>query len=290
MKYFNFVNKYHTSHKSNYVYFGALETGKKGFQGGGLEIELDTDEKEISKSSFRNKCAEILVFNENRDHYFLEKDATLRYGFEITTQPHTVEAMYEFIDNMADAFAELSKTGATDEARRAGLHIHLSKTFFGEEKETRKENIAKLLYFFANHPEEIKKLGRRKSMKKCKVLPLVSKEQAIDYVEQTYGVTGLDRYLVDRDVALNIRNKSTIEFRAMQTTLNTEILKAEFALTLWLAEKSRTITWEDANSWDKWFEGTSQEILDYTEMALSRVDEPEVEEEIVEDVVEEVEE
>jgi hypothetical protein len=41
---------------------------------------------------------------------------------------------------------------------------------------------------------------------------------------------------------------------------------------------------------DNLTEGASQEILDYTEAALSRADEPEVEEEIVEDVVEEVEE
>ncbi len=59
---------------------------------------------------------------------------------------------------------------------------------------------------------------------------------------------------------------------------------------VYLAERTKTITWEDANSWDKWFEGASQEILDYTEMALSRADEPEVEEEIVEEPIEEIEE
>jgi hypothetical protein len=41
---------------------------------------------------------------------------------------------------------------------------------------------------------------------------------------------------------------------------------------------------------DNLTEGASQEIIDYTEMALSRADEPEVEEDIVEEPIEEVEE
>lgn len=289
MSYFNFVNKYHTSHKSNYIYFGAEEYKKENFEGGvGIEIELDTDvpAEELTKAAFRHQSAKLLVLDEQRDHYYLEKDASLRYGFEMVTQPHTVEAMYEFLNNMSETFDKLLELGATSEARKAGLHIHVTKKLFGEDIEARKENVAKLLYFFGNNPELIKKVGRRKSMKKCKVLPLTTKELALDYVKKSYNAHGVDRFLVDRDVAINIKNNNTIEFRAMQTSLDVNILKAEIALTLHLVNKSKIITWEDANDWDKWFEDASQDVKDYIEMALARPEEAIDELEPVEEVTE----
>lgn len=276
MDYVNFIDKYHTSHKSKYIYFGAPDFKLENFKGGaGLEIEIDTDlnKEEISKKDFLNNCAKVLAFNEYRPHYFLEKDSSLKYGFELVTQPHTLPALNKFLDDIEPYFQKLIECGATDEAKRAGLHIHISKKLFGNNTEERKEALSKLLYFFATHPDNIKKIGRRRSMKKCKVLPLVTRELATEYVEKAYEpASSADRSMINRDVAINIKNNGTVEFRAMQTSLQIDVLKAELALTLHLIEKAKTISWEDANNWDKWFIDASEQVLDYLEMALSRPD------------------
>ena len=254
-----YVKRYHTSHRKPYTFFGQ---GKEDIIG--VELEFDSDKRGLELAPFRDACAKLLAEREDTDHYFIEKDSSLLYGFEIVTQPHSVEEMKKFFTKFSEVFPQLMELGATDEAHRAALHVHVSRESFGKTAEERMENIAKIICFIANNADDWRQAGRRKEFRKCDVrTDLNTKEAALAYVQETEGIPLLQRRKIDRYVAINLRNKNTVEFRTMQTTFVLETIFAEIDFVMHLVHRAKELSWEDVLNGKKWFENVAENVATY---------------------------
>lgn len=256
-----YVKRYHTSHRKPYRYFGAM---RENFKGIGVELEFDSTRPGLDIVRFRDNCAKLLAEHRLAEHYFIERDSSLKCGFEIVTQPHTIPAMKEFFTEFSEVFPQLIEFGAEDGIANAALHIHVGKKNFGLTSEEQIDRIAKIIAFVANHPNDWVKQGRRKETKKCAPLTdLTTKELAVSYVRDTYNVKEIDRRKIERYVAVNLRNKTTVEFRTMQTTFDLDIIFAEIDFVNYLVERSAEIDWEDVADARKWLEKLPENVKEY---------------------------
>ena len=253
------VKRHHSSKLRQYRYFGG-HRDPSSFCGAGLELEIDSPTP--NGKQFRAQLLRLIGKATGKRHFFVENDGSLRNGVEIITQPHTVDELKKFIyKHLKSLLIALSQTEA-QECNWAGLHFHLSKTMFGATQSSQIESLAKQSYFFANNASFVKRAGRRPNYHKCFAPPASTKQQALAFVTQmirrTDGYEKQTRYLM-----LNLKNKYTVEFRAAKTTLNTQDLVAQLDFTLHLANKSKTISWEDAHNVDAWLHDAPSNVKQY---------------------------
>ena len=256
-----YVKRYHTSHRKPYTYFGAP---RENFKGAGIELEFDSINPQLDRAKFRDNCAKILAERPDTDHYFIERDSSLVAGFEIVTQPHTIPELKKFLTNFSTVFPLLIAQGAENECDKAALHIHVSRRSFGATTEEQNRNIAKVLHFVAMNKEDWIKSGRRKETKKSAVKEeFVDKEAALKYVTDCDLVRSIERRNIERYVAINLRNKTTVEFRTMQTTFDLEVLLAEIDFVMLLVNTSNTIGWEECSDTKQWFVDVPDNVRKY---------------------------
>lgn len=258
VNYLSLIGKYHQSHNSEYIYFGAP---KENFLGVGLEIEIDTN-KDIDEAIFQNKCAEILLNEENRHHYFIEYDNSLNKGIELITQPHTILEMYKFIHNSLPSIFEKLKSIGAERTSKSAIHIHFSKKLFGDNLNQQIDNIAKLLYLFSIYKEEFFKIGKKLNSK-CKIVKFNNKEEAINY--SRYYLTNNKFERIERYVSINLSNKNTIEFRNISTKFNIDYIITQLTLYLYLTIRSKYIDWEYIDNVQEWFKKSPNRVKKYIE-------------------------
>ena len=97
-----------------------------------MGVELETDGGE-DRSGYVGRLASIPTFG---DYFWMTKDSSLRNGVEITGHPMTLEfhedlleKVYEEIRKAAIEFGYRSHDGG-----RCGLHVHVNRNFFGQDK------------------------------------------------------------------------------------------------------------------------------------------------------------
>ena len=211
----------------------------------GMELEIDCDEEQSHR--------DLLDRLEGLDMpiWFMH-DGSLDNGFEITSQPCTLDYHH---DNMA--WEELAKA-CREEGYRShdvdtcGLHIHASREFFGESHEdVMHEEIAKLLMFFDSNWNNIVKFSRRKQT----ALNVYARRYIFGDVHTDRNIKidkakksgGMGRYF-----AVNTENTETIEFRVFKGTLKPTTIYAclefvdalcRFVKTVDIDEPAR-LTWE----------------------------------------------
>lgn len=253
------IQKYGTSsHGNQYVFYG------DGPDYIGMEVEIDNrSTKNIE--AFKESIAKILFTKDFSHLYFVEKDSSLWSGMELITQPHSIEAMRNFIDNkLSIILKEVKEAGAEPYCGRAALHFHVSRTKFGKLRQTQVDNLAKLEYFFSNHKDEFIKLGHRDCDCKCRFTNPLTVEMAKAKVHREI----ITRLYVSRYQMINLANRDTVEFRTFRNPLDLEDTKAILEIVWHLSTKCTEISWEDANKWDVWFEDAPQIAKDYIKRAL----------------------
>ena len=240
-------------------------TGYKVFGEGdnliGIELELDKFEVE-NQDEFKEQLAQVLFTSPYKNHYFVERDGSLRNGMEVVTQPHSIDEMRKFLnEGLKEILHQLVKVGAEDFSKFAGIHFHISRALFGKNHEEQCEPIWKLWYFMSQNDDIFLKIGRRTNRMTCRFpKPKMSITSAKEKTKKeihplTRGVTKYQ--------AINLKHSTTVEFRTFQTTTNIELLTIWTELIWHLANKSTTISEEDVNKWDVWFNGAPQLVLDY---------------------------
>lgn len=165
----------------------------------GVELEVycgDEDRRKVAKSIlnlFNNK--EILI----------KDDGSIdgRKGFEIVTRPIALNNHVELWNVFFDAITE-GKVKNVYEHESCGTHIHVSKEPMG------KKNIANIVMFVNTHINNkfIGTLADRPANRYSQVY-----EKDWEYVDQTND--DLERY-----EAVNIKPRSTVEFRIFSCSLN----------------------------------------------------------------------
>lgn len=188
----------------------------------GVELEID----EGGESDDNAGQLMILANAHGKEFLYCKHDGSLEDGFELVTHPmslacHHQEMPWPEILEEAVSMGYLSHQTGT-----CGLHVHVNRTAFGSTQAEQDEAIARVLYFFEKHWEELLKFSRRT-------------QRQLDQWASRYGYKDQPREILDhakkgshagRYTCVNLTNYETIEFRIFRGTLKYNTLIATLQL------------------------------------------------------------
>jgi len=188
----------------------------------GVELEID-------EGGENNKNARKLLNIANRDneYAYCKHDGSLDDGFEIVTHPLTLDYQLHQMP-WAEIVKEAANMGYTShQARTCGLHIHVSRDCFGDTRSEQEDSIARALYFFEKHWEELLKFSRRTPRQLDRWAGRYGyhddPKKILDTAKKSYGHAG-------RYTCVNLTNPDTVEFRIFRGTLKLNTILATLQL------------------------------------------------------------
>ena len=123
----------------------------------GIELEISGSSQDSDDEEDAREILEIIQKN-NEDSVYFKHDGSIN-GFEIVFHPHTIKAYSEY--NWKRIFAIIKRLGYTNDDKKAGFHVHLSRSYFGDESQ-QNEALAKLVFLMYKFKTEIEPLAGRK--------------------------------------------------------------------------------------------------------------------------------
>lgn len=219
---------YHSNKsRSDPKYQGELSLSTTGFIGIELEVDMprtlrnrrnDYLTPEVTALMLKKRFA-VLDLDTTRD-------SSLDYGFEIQSQPTTYERWQEnrYLWDQVSRFLLYHGYRGHD-ARTAGLHFHVSRTYFNKPDKA----FELLGYVLSKYTNEWRHFSRREDMDWA---------QPIDDECGSWSQTQLEEAVADRYFRVNATHHSivndehskTFEFRMFRSTLNIQTLYASLAL------------------------------------------------------------
>ena len=184
----------------------------------GVELEIDG----AGEDDCNARAVLSAAHRNGLEYIYCKHDGSLNDGFEIVTHPMS----YAFHMNEMPWGAILDKARRlgyqSHLARTCGLHIHVSREAFGCSESVQDRAIARVLYFFEKHWEELLKFSRRtQSQLDHWACRYGYKEQPRDILEHAKKGCHAGRY-----TCVNLENHNTIEFRIFRGTLKLNSLLA----------------------------------------------------------------
>ena len=217
----------------------------------GVEREVD------GGNGPRELASELVDYRE----IYCKHDGSLNCGVEIISHPctldyHTNKLPWEEIENLA-----LGRNFKSHDTSTCGLHVHVNRSFFGDNRDEQDLNIAKVILivnrFWDSH---IVPFTRRQTSN----INQWAKKNEVGTIYDGDAVAAKRRKTIDgssrmgRYVAVNLQNYETIEFRIFRGTLkhSTFIATLQFVDTLCRFVKSISIDDVDNLTWEDIFAGT----------------------------------
>lgn len=257
-----YIASYHTHKKSRTPIFWNKDghTDAKDFAGFGLEIEVDR--RSCASGCVVNECLHKIVDTVGVGHLYFERDGSLDNGFEIITQPHTEKALkmvdFEKVFEILKSYEYLAH-----DIKTCGLHIHISRRYFGKNEAEQTRAVGKMLAFYDTYFDDVLKISRRTQQqaerwanKYC--LYGYTQTQKENDARKQVKIGGSSRYM-----AVNLTNKNTVEVRLMRGTLNINTFWATIQFVIDICKRSKSIKWADINNAEKWLINASKNSLDY---------------------------
>lgn len=221
------VKSYH-SHRSERNNTMRVKDNKKYPYLVGVELEVETNNSECYN----------WIDGVSSNWFYLETDGSLRNkGVEIITIPLTKKAACnpKTWERLAETLSEMGATSHNN--GRCGLHVHISRTGFGETSDEVDETLGKLFHLYNNElgaggygTNHIRKVMRRGFDSYCGEFLKGDKKIGFQFA-QTAGIesispdgrkklfNGLSEPQSERYEAINRQNSKTIEFRQGKGTL-----------------------------------------------------------------------
>lgn len=217
------------SYKPDPIFHG---TGPRYF---GVELELDEAGEDNENAQ---ELLDIVNDSYEENQVYAKHDSSLTEGFELVTHPmsltyHCRDMPWK--DVMRSAVRMGYRSHQTD---TCGLHVHVSRNAFGDTEEDQDAAIARLLYFFEKHWEELLKFSRRTAYQ--------MEQWAARYGYKDRPKEILDHakkgYSKGRYSSINLQNRATIEFRIFRGTLKYNTLIATLQFIDLLCDLAITLT------------------------------------------------
>lgn len=251
-EYYTEIKSYHDRPATHYYGDdGGYETDGSEFKGYGFELEVDNGGQ---YDSVARKVMEKL----DREVY-CQTDGSIDDGFEIISHPHTETALYNMRNRLDDVMEYLvDQDYRSHDAKTCGLHLHVSRTLFGDNEKKQRIAISKIIIFYDMFWNDILRVSRR------------TRHQAEEWARR-YSTTNMKhkdiRDMVEhpssRYMAVNLTNRDTVEFRLMRGTLNRRTFWATIDFLITTSKNSTTITYKDITKPEKWLEGIKPETAEY---------------------------
>lgn len=215
----------------------------------GMELELD------ESGEMSSKAASILeTAQRNRsDTLYCKHDGFLNDGFELVTHPMTLEYHQQKMPWKTILQDCVEQGYLSHQARTCGFHIHVSRRAFGTTEEQQDTCIARILYFFEKHWEELLKFSRRTQRQlEHWAARYRFKEQPMEILDHAKKGYHSGRY-----TCVNLQNRDTIEFRMFRGTLKYNTLIATLQLVDRICNVALFLSDEElkATSWTTFVSG-----------------------------------
>ncbi len=234
----------------------------------GIVLEID-DGGETSR-----KAEQILsVANVDSDHMYCKHDGSLENGFELVSHPMTI-CYHEKKMPWCNILAKAKALGyVSHQAGTCGLHIHVNRDAFGRSAADQEACIARVLYFFEKHWEELLKFSRRTERQLQRWANRYGlKENPKDILCEAKGKHTFNRY-----TCVNLTNDATIEFRMFRGTLKLNTLLATLQLIDRICDIAINLSDEvvKSMSWTTFVSGcTQKELVQYLKERRLYINEP----------------
>lgn len=252
-------------YKPEPIFYG---TGDRYF---GVELEID-GAGEVSGNAQR-----ILdIANAIDESAYCKHDGSLDEGFEVVTHPMTLPYHVSTMPwpDILSAALELGYT--SHRARTCGLHVHVNRSTFGATEEELDACIARVLYFFEKHWEELLKFSRRTELQlKRWAARYGYKEQPMEILDHAKKGYGGGRYS-----CVNLQNRDTVEFRMFRGTLKYNTVIATLQLVNRVCDVAISLSNEEmkALSWTSFVAGVQEselpELVQYLKERRLYINEP----------------
>lgn len=247
------ISGYHSNDTKQHLYGLLKDQSAKDFKGFGFELEIDKSDIDGGyKSLYNNIVAHAIIDKTGleKDEVFFETDGSLSNGFEIISQPHTIAAFYEKTDSwkmMLDILSDA--TFKSHNAGTCGLHIHVSKSWFGSSERQQNFHIGKIYKFFDAYWTDLLKASRRdtsstyycdknKTDIKCREENRRHKTESHAWQAQAKYDHDTRHNSDSHHCALNNANYNTFEIRLGRGTLNKASFFAWIDLVLTIVKNS----------------------------------------------------
>ena len=280
------IEDYKISHNHNNhprfvgAFGGKFDSEKKAF---GFELEVDKNSWSLSSNPVKKMNCEMarkIASLVGSDNIRFASDASLSDGFEIITQPHSPGAFWRRQSDWAKMLDLLVEWGyKSHDAGTCGLHVHLSRAWFGKTETEQSLAIAKLFAFFYNRWDDIKKASRRRDFSYChrneyaklengkwSVGNAVLKWKDCAKKRDSGAVRVSEGSAWTHGVALNNSNKNTVEIRVGRGTLNKASFFSWIDFCLALAMNATKVVIADCEqngSAEKWLKGIRESTARY---------------------------
>ena len=243
------INDYY--YKPDPIFHG---TGPRYF---GVELEID-EAGEDAESAGKL----LMIANRKADNLYCKHDGSLDDGFELVTHPMTLAYHLREMP-WAEILQKAASLGYTShQAKTCGLHIHVNRDAFGATEAARDACIARILYFFEKHWEELLKFSRRTQRQLERWAARYGyKEQPKEILEHAKKGGHGGRY-----TCVNLTNADTIEFRMFRGTLKLNTLIATLQLVDRICDVALCLTDDElkALSWTTFVSGCqAPELVQY---------------------------
>lgn len=126
----------------------------------GIELEISGSSQESNNEEDAKEIMEVIQkdIESSKKSVYFKHDGSIN-GFEIVFHPHTIKAYNEY--NWKEIFSTIKKLGYTNDDKKAGFHVHISRKYFGDTTE-QNEALAKMVFLMYKFKEEIEPLAGRK--------------------------------------------------------------------------------------------------------------------------------
>lgn len=199
----------------------------------GIELETDNYKGDI------DECSEALA-TAYEGKLWLEEDGSLSDGFEIISQPCTLDYHQHSFPWQEVTNIVRDCGGRSHQTSTCGLHIHFNISYFGETEIEQDMNSLKLVYIFERFWDELVILSRRKEHQ----LNASARRYAENVSEMTSEQYVEFKQNKGRSYAVNLNSDSehTLEIRIFRGTLKLSTLLASIELVDFLARFCRATT------------------------------------------------
>ena len=235
----------------------------------GVELEIDEGGEDMQNATRLLELA-------NRPYesrIYCKHDGSLHDGLEIVTHPMSLD--YHLYQMPWEAICKeaVSLGYSSHQARTCGLHVHVSRKAFGETEAQQDLCIARILYFFEKHWEELLKFSRRTQRQLEQWAARYGfKEQPMEILDHAKKGYHGGRY-----TCVNLTNPSTIEFRIFRGTLKYNTLIATLQLVNRICDMALCLSDDELKSvsWTTFVSGCQNpELVQYLKERRLYVNEP----------------
>ena len=122
----------------------------------GVELEMDGG----GECSTHASCL-LAIANQEKERSYIKHDGSLNDGFELVTHPMSLDIQLHEMPWRQLCRHAVSLGYRSHQAATCGLHIHVIRKAFGATEQEQDAAIARVLYFFERHWEELLKFSRR---------------------------------------------------------------------------------------------------------------------------------